>query len=325
MFKTILTRIFFILIFVLSFASQAFAMTLSASPNPATMNKTVSFKINASYPGGSANYFINFGDGGADVALGLHSGNITLTATHTYSQSGVYTARAYADDLNVVNPNPVYLSVRVSDFGITRLETKFENNLPQITIKRKQPVPDLYTKINFSGSGFIKGYWEVDGFKRNYVFKHLSIGPDVILKYPGYPSLPSFTPGSHIVRFVITHPTLDINFPRAVYYVTPDDFVPVSKIKFLVPGKNEVLTYQPMEFKWQIISSATLYLVSFYSDQENVPIFSAYAIKGSYAIRPDVLKSNLVSGRPYLLQVQGFNDKNQLLAESDKIPFTFKE
>ncbi len=318
-------RLFFILVFLISLTGTASAITLSASPNPATMNRTVTFKIKVSVTLDTCNIFINYGDGVLlDVPLGTVAGDQTLVATHTYSRTGNYTVTVYGDGVNVVKPNPAYLNLRISDFEIKRIETKFENNRPEITLKRKEPVPDLYTKINFSGSGLIKGYWEVDGFKRHSFFKHLSIGPETTFKYPAVPPLPSFTPGSHVVRFVITQPSLDINFPRAVYYVTAEEYISISKIEFLLPGDKRELRYQPIVFKWQTVPSAILYLVHIFSEEQALPVFSAYSKQGRYSLKKDILTSKLTPGAQYYIQVLGFNRDTQVMAQSKKTAITFK-
>lgn len=325
-YKTIVGRFFFIVFLIFSINGTAMAMTLTASPNPAVMSKTVTFKIGVSIPSPlNANYFINFGDGSVALALGNHSGDKTLTAAHTYTQTGVYTAYAYADNAAVVKPQPVYLSVRVSDFQIKRLETWFENNRrPEITIKQREPVPAIFTKINFSGSGLLKGYWEVDGFKRNSVFRQLSIGPEIVLQYPAALPLPTFTPGSHIVRFVITQPSLDIAFPRLVYYVTGEEYLKISSIGFLMPEDRAVLQYQPGLLKWETVPSVKFYLVHIFQDQETMPVYSAYSKQGSYSLRPEILSSVIMSENSYRIQVKGFNEQTQLVAQSKIMAVQFK-
>lgn len=328
--KIIILQLFLVIFFLLSLAGPVWSITLTASPNPATMNKTVTFKINVALTSSvdpCNNVAIDYGDGSAivDLVSVTFIRDTTFVATHTYSRTGHYTVKVYSDCAAVVKPSPAYLSLRISDFEIKRMETQFENGRPEITIQRKEPVPDLYTKINFSGSGFLKGYWEVDGAKRNYVFKQLSIGPEVVLQYPGFPSLPSFTPGSHIVRFVITEPSLDINFPKAVYFVTAEDYIPVSRIVVLLPADSLKLGNEPIVFKWQTSPLATVYLVHMSAENEAIPVFSAYSKQGSYILRPDTPALRIVPGKQYYLQVLGFSDTLQLVAQSEKTVLSFKE
>ncbi len=324
-YKTIMIRFVFFVFLMVSIKGSAMAITLTASPNPAAMGQTVTFKIDVSKPSGSANYFIMFGDSRSALALGSYSGDQTITVTHTYDQAGVYTVQAYADDPDVVTPNPGLLSVRVSDFQITRLETFFDNQRPEITIKQREPVPALYTKINFTGAGFLKGYWEVDGFKRNYVFRRLSIGPEITLKYPDALPLSSFTPGSHIVRFVITQPYLDISFPKAVYFVTAEEYKAVFPIRFLMPENKAVLKYQPFEFKWETVPSAALYLVFIFQEGRPAPVYSAYSKQGNYHLRPQTLSELMVPGKAYRFQVKGFDRQARLVAQSKIIGVQFEK
>jgi len=319
-------QLFIVIVSLCFFTGTAAAITLSASPNPGTMNKTVTFKIGVSVILDTCNIFINYGEGMlVDTPMGTVNGDKTLVVTHTYARAGNYTVSVYGDTNNVVGPNPVSLNLRISDFEIKRIETKFENNRPEITIKRREPVPDLFVKINFSGSGLLKGYWEVDGFRRNSFFKQLSIGPETIIKYPGTPPLPSFTPGSHIVRLVITQPSLDINFPKAVYYVTAEDYISISKIKFLLPEDTTKLDYKPVVLKWQTTSAAVLYLVHIFSENGTIPVFSAYSKQGQYRLKTETLTSMLAPGNQYYMQVIGFNKDTHVVAQSKKTAIIFND
>jgi hypothetical protein len=62
-----------------------------------------------------------------------------------------------------------------AEFKVTRLRLYFENNRPDITVKRNQPSVNAYAEISFVGSGLLQGYWEVDGriistVNRNFVY-----------------------------------------------------------------------------------------------------------------------------------------------------------
>jgi len=302
------------------------ANTLTASPNPARLNKTVTFKLGINFTAGiCSNFFINFGDGTAPLALGNVTQDSILQATHTYTRTGVYTVTSYTNCVGIPNPSPAILSLRVSDFEIKRIETTFENGEPQITLQRNEPAPALSAKITFSGSGLLKGYWEVDGDKGQHFFKHLSIGPETIIQYPKTPALKTFIPGSHIVRFVITQPTLDIDFPELVYYVTPEDYLKISNIQILTPQPNEHLNFEPFAFTWQNIPATTVYLINIFSDKKEVPVFSAYAIKNNYALKTEFLNKFLEPEKSYSIQILGFLEDTRMSGKSEKIPFSLKK
>lgn len=307
------------------YAQSTSAMTLTASPNPAAMNKTITFKIKLTIAAGPCNVHINFGDGRAALLVGTtNQTETTFQTTHTYAQAGVYTVFAYSDCVNVAPPNPVYLSLRISDFEITKIETLFETGKPQVTLDRNAPAPGLYAKINFSGSGFLKGYWEIDGKIDQYFFKQLSIGPQAMIEYPKIPGLKTFKSGSHIVRFVVTQPTLDITFPSVVYYVTEKSALHMFNIDILNPGPHMVLPFEPLTVNWKELPSTEVYMVHIYSLDSDIPVFSAYAKKSSYIIRPEILKGYLTAGKSYIIQIQGYHEDTRLTGQSKKLHIRFK-
>ena len=319
--------IFFLILFFATLAlcqNTAHAVTISASPSPAAVNKAVTFAIDVGDNG--CNVSIDYGEGAGYQVLAAPAAGSVLTATHVYTRPGLYTIRVFATICNAPSaPNPGILSLRVSDFNIKRIELKFKNNRSEITINKNERTPGLFTKIKFSGSGFLKGYWEVDGFKRHYVFKHLSTGPTVIIKYPEAPSLPTFTPGTHKVRFVITHPSLNISFPQAIYFVTTQEYIVKVPIKLIFPEKEVNLAYKPVLFQWQPVNKAPLYLLTLFSKEKKAKVFSAYTRQGQYELGPKVLKSRLMPETSYMWQVTGFNDQDQIMAQSKERVFSFNK
>jgi hypothetical protein len=315
----------FIIALILPAAGTAAAATLTASPNPAAMNKTVTFKIGVTFGSGLCDVEIDFGDGSPfSIISNVNQPNSTVQVNHTYSRTGVFTVRAtLVDCAGTVQPNPVFLTLRVSDFEIKRLETLFDTGKPQVTVQRNQPAPGLSTIINYSGSGFIKGYWEVDGDRQHYFFKQLSVGPREVIEYPKIPGLSTFKPGSHVVRFVITEPALDIAFPKVVYYVTEQSYLKDVAIEILTPGPGTVLPYKPITLSWQKVANTEVYMVHIFSEQEDQPIFSAYSKKSSYYLRPEILERYMKPEHQYYFQVQGFHEDTRLTGQSNRMPLAF--
>ncbi|MCK5100223.1 MAG: S8 family serine peptidase, partial [Desulfobacteraceae bacterium] len=209
---------------------------------------------------------------------------------------------------------------------VNRIQLYFENNRPEITLKRNQKAPELFVKIDFSGKGYLKGYWEIDGKRRAYVYKQLSRGPYVTFKYPAIPPIPTFHYGTHKVRFVITNPVMNIDFPWAIYFVTSDTSKdePVV-IKLLQPVEGEEIEYKSLTFKWRPESKSTVYLISVFSKTKEKRIFAAYTRQGEYKLRSDVLKTRMRSGEKYLWDVIGFNEQNEITAESIPSAFSFNQ
>jgi hypothetical protein len=106
---------------------------------------------------------------------------------------------------------------------ITRIQLYFDNNRPEITIKRNYPLK-VYAEIGFNGTGLLEGYWEVDGEFLANVKIMLPSGNKVVIESPDNPTIPAFVSGTHKLRFIITRPSMTITFPQAIYFVTTDEW-----------------------------------------------------------------------------------------------------
>lgn len=336
-----LLRFLFMMIPTVLATGTAGAITLTASPNPAIVNEAVTFTIAISTDSPPCNVYISFGDSRSNTLVGTATQiDSTFQITHTYTQTGVYTVSAFDDTMIAEPPNPVTMTLQVAapsnpvtpptpepepsipGLEIKRLETLFDTGKPQVTLQRNQPAPELSTIISYSGSGYIRGYWEVDGNREQYFFKQLSIGPQEVISYPKIPGLSTYQPGSHVVRFVITKPAMDIDFPKVVYYVTEQAYITETEIEILTPGSGEALPFQPMTFSWQSIPKTEVYMVHIFSEEEQ-PIFSAYSAKNSYELRKEILDRFLKPDHRYYVEVQGFHEDTRVTGKSKLMPLTF--
>lgn len=310
---------------VLCAVTDALAITVSASPNPAIINKAVTFTIAVTTDSPPSDIYISFGDARGDGRLvgTVTQTDSTLQITHIYDKAGIYTISVHDADFDAEPPNPATMTLRVEDFDIKRIETVFDTGRPEVTLFRNQPAPELSTIINYSGTGFIKGYWEVDGIKKHHFFKQLSVGPQEVITYPSMPGLSTFKPGSHVVRFVITEPLLDIPFPRVVYYVTEQAYVTETEIAVLTPGSGGPLPFKPLTLAWQSVPNTEVYMVHIFKQPDQAPIFSAYSKKNSYALRPEILARFLKPGETYHYTIQGFHEDTRLTGKSVMTQLTF--
>lgn len=243
------------------------------------------------------------------------------TNTFTYS-------RTFSDSQTSVTAT-VFFTITTeagAEFELKRIELFFDNRRPEITITRNFPKLKAFAAIRFTGSGLLQGYWEVDGRLLSTVNQHLVYAKDVVLETPAIPSLPTFEPGSHIVRFVVTVPATAISLPSIVYFVTPEETEPLSaRILLISPGYEDKLAYAPATFRWEPLARSDVYLVQYFEGRDSQPIFSAYAKESSYTL-PKALFNNVFSpGRAYYWKVTGFNHENNIKGESELRPFTFRE
>ncbi|GAB6147079.1 hypothetical protein JCM12294_45230 [Desulfocicer niacini] len=212
-----------------------------------------------------------------------------------------------------------------AEFRISGTRLFFENNRPEITISSNQPLPELYAEIRHTGTGLLKGYWEVDGKIFSNVFKTISNVDRTIITSPSMPSFPTFDPGSHEVRFIITSPQENIDFPKVIYFVKPVAHTKQLLIRLVLPQNNSRLKFTSGEFKWEethSVKSAT-YLIEFKEMAEENTIFSAYVTKGNYHLSDDLLGRYFKAGENYQWSVTGFDTDDEIHGVSGRFNFFF--
>lgn len=310
---------------ILFLTSSAQAITIQKSPSPAAVGKPVAFKINLTVTA-VCNILMDFGDGSNAIIPSANISGGILTIRHTYTRPGLYTVSVASDGNcgTVPLPDPATTTIRVADLSINRIELKFDNNQPRITVKKNEQIKGLAAKINFTGSGHLQGYWEVDGQKRMNVYKSLHKGPYINIKYPELPPLSTFIPGTHRVRFIITHPRLDITFPQAIYFVRADS-VERFPIALILPEADTECNFVPTLFNWKNVKRASAYHIRFYTDKTDETIFSAYTKNSDYNLRQKPLKSRFESGQSYRWQVFALDQSDNIVAQSKVRSFSFQE
>lgn len=210
-----------------------------------------------------------------------------------------------------------------ADFSITRLQLYFENRRAEVTVKKNQPGLKAFIDIRFTGSGLLKGYWEVDGRIVSYVDRHLVSGGSITVESPEIPALPTIDTGTHLVRFVITNPIHSSLPPEAIYFVAAEEFEKRT-IQLISPKDRSEENYLPVTFRWEGREEPTMYLVEFFEEEGQKPIFSAYVKRPFYVLPSRVLKKTFLPGKSYLWGIKGFDPDNKDIGQSSVFQFTFK-
>jgi len=234
------------------------------------------------------------------------NGNCGISTTDTYATFYITTEAA-------------------ADFDIKRIELYFENRRAEITVPKYYEGLKAFADIKFSGSGLLQGYWEVDGRIISYVNQHITYGNTVTFQTPQIPSLPTFEPGVHVLRFVITKPSIQIPIPSALYFVTTEEVKKIIKIKLQNPENNAKLEYAPIKFEWEKLETPYVYLIQFFEKEDSVPIFSAYTKNEYYMLSDVILNKIFQPNKKYFWKVIGFDMNNSRIAESDIRNFSFFE
>jgi hypothetical protein len=207
---------------------------------------------------------------------------------------------------------------------IRRIELYFENNRPEITVDKDYQKLKAFAKITFAYSGLLEGYWEVDGRIVSRVSEHLTAGNTALLETPDAAHLPTFDPGTHIVKFVVTGPSNKaLPVPSLLYFVTAQgERRSQTVFKPIMPSDGASLKYEPLTFVWEKLATNTTYFVQFYKEPASKPIFSAYTMNVSYKLPSTIFRKIFKPGMKYYWKVKASSGKEE--AESPLREFRFK-
>jgi len=207
---------------------------------------------------------------------------------------------------------------------IKRIELYFENNRPEITVEKDHRNLNAFAKVTFASSGLLEGYWEVDGRILSRVNMHLTKGNTVLLKTPDTLQLPTFDPGTHVVKFVITNPLEKaLPTPMMLYFVTAQEGGQRSRttLKTVAPQDGVSLKYEPMTFIWEKLANNPTYIIQFHTDPSSTPFYSACTMNTTYELSGSLLRNMFKAGTRYYWKVKGGSDKEE--AESSLKEFRF--
>jgi hypothetical protein len=209
-----------------------------------------------------------------------------------------------------------------AEFALERMELAFENHRPEIVVQRGADGLAARALLRFTGAGMLRAYWEVDGrVLVPPVSRYLNLGDSADLVSP---VLPTYDPGTHTVRCVVTSPVPPWPLPEIIYVVRPSDAPPKAlAIRLAGPGPDETLPYQPALFRWDGGGEGVVYLVQFYPADGEAPVFSAWTRAREYRL-PELLYRNLfLAGGRYRWKVSAYNAEENLAGESPAAAFGF--
>jgi len=202
-------------------------------------------------------------------------------------------------------------------FSVRRIELYFDN----VRKKNEEMVPRNFkglkacADVYYNGSGFLNGYWKVDDRIIGQVNRFVPAGGKITLATPRIPDLPTFEPGYHIVKFVVTSPEMPFEVPEIVYWVKGTE-APAKKTLALIKPRDGMDIPPDSLFEWGKMEKASLYLISFIQAGDKKIRFSALTRKNTYRIPPTVLTEYLAPGKKYLWSVKGYDTGNNVIAES---------
>jgi hypothetical protein len=211
-------------------------------------------------------------------------------------------------------------------FTFTRIRITFLDHTTKKFVKRNEKIDGAQVELAYEGAGLLKGYWQVDDRILARVTKNLSFANSrtITLKLPQVPSLPTYSIGSHRLRFVITNPRMDISFPQVIYIVTGDDLSKTHPIHLLTPRDNSTIPADGLSFTWKNRRGVTTYRFEILKKQrgKTETVFSAYAKKAAYVIPARVARKKFSQGGAWQWRIIGMNRDNKPVAASMERSFT---
>ncbi len=216
------------------------------------------------------------------------------------------------------------LGSRSGDLKITRMRVYFDNNRPRKLVSRSSKDISASVQIQYAGTGLLKGFWEVDGRILQRVQKHIRFGKSIILETPSVPPLPTYAEGSHRLRFVISSPNQNIQFPIAFYDVVENKKSRRSFVVLLTPIDKEQIQLSEFQFSWRQQEGATNYLISFFdaASDSDEPMFSAYTQKKIYQLPAKVIEKHFQSEKGFKWLVLGLDSDGNITSKSKAQSFS---
>jgi len=261
-----------------------------------------------------------------DISLNTMEQVMARGTTRFYYERSFPGASGTFDNSAVARINFQIVSDSMTDLSIRKVDLYFENMRPEVTVERGHKGLKAFADISYAGSGLFEGYWEVDGRVISRVFQQLTFGGLLKLQTPDIPELPTFDPGTHRIRFVITRPAQGLPIPVIIYFVNLDRFKPaIAAIGVVSPQDDTLIEYGLQRFEWQRPANAVVFLVQFGDKLESKTTFSAYTRDAFYVIPGNILRANFKVGERYYWKVIGFDDENAVVGESAVRSFIFKK
>jgi hypothetical protein len=220
----------------------------------------------------------------------------------------------------------IVLSQAAGPVSLRRVELYFEEDgkkTNEVTVGRNARGLAVLADLYVNGTGYLDGYWEVDGRRIESVREYASFGSKVTVRSSEVPGIPTFRPGLHSVRLVVTNPAPGFSLPRIGYIVTSGDAKVVLPLHLLSPENGQKVNGDTV-FSWKPGADAA-YILTYTSDPGGEVVLTAQTKKPDYQIPGSLLVERFTAGAAYLWQIQGFDAEGELVSESRTRRLTVRE
>jgi hypothetical protein len=201
--------------------------------------------------------------------------------------------------------------------SLRRVELYFEEDgrrTNEVTVGRNAKGLSVMADLYVDGTGYLEGYWEVDGRRIENFREYASFGSKVTVESSGVPGIPTFQPGLHSVRLVVTKPVPGFTLPRIAYIVTSGAAKVVRPLYLLSPKDGKEVNMDTV-FSWRPGAEAA-YVLTYSREPDGEVALTAQTKTPGYQIPASLLADRFTPGAAYLWQVQGFGADGELVSES---------
>lgn len=247
------------------------------------------------------------------------SGNFTYRRDFTLPVGGP----AESASLSIIITYPSQAAGPVS---LRRVELYFEvdgRRTNEVTVGRNSKGLSVLADLSVNGTGYLEGYWEVDGRRIENIRENASFGSKITVRSSGIPGIPTFQPGLHSVRLVVTKPLPEFTLPRIAYIVTSGTAKGVRPLFPLSPKAGGSVNGDTV-FSWNQ-GAEVAYVLTFRRELDGEEVLTAQTKSSNYQIPAALLVDRFTPGTAYLWQIQGHGPDGEVVSESRPGKFTVEE
>ena len=246
------------------------------------------------------------------VDTAAQGGNTSFTYRREFRNSAG--APGGADSLSITITFPSQAAGPVS---LRRVELYYEEDgrrTNEVSVARNTRGLSALADLYVNGTGYLEGYWEVDGRRLENVRKYASFGSKLTVRTSDVPGMPTFRPGLHSVRLVITSPAPGFALPRIGYIVTSETAKAIRQLHVQAPEGGAELNAETA-FSWRQGPEAA-FVLTFTEQLKGEVVLTAQTKDSSYTLPARLLSDRFSPGASYLWQVNGYGADGELLSES---------
>jgi len=179
----------------------------------------------------------------------------------------------------------------------------------------------VYADIQVEGNGQLAGFREVDGRRLENVSRRGNFKQKLTLTTSRVPGTPSFKPGLHRVRLVVSSPGIAFTAHTVTYFVSGSASNERTAVLLKKPHDDAAISGK-VAFKWCMLPGAGIYIITFREEMDAPPVFAAIAEKRVYTLREEILTGFFKYGQHYFWKVTAMYEEGDILGESEFRPFT---